>query len=298
MTVQRVLIIGGAGMLGRPVVRRLIEDGFSVRAMVRDIARAKVLLPAACEFAQGDVRDDARLLDALDACDAAYINLAEPMLRRRPAWDVEVEGSRAVIAACRSSGVRRIIRVSAMGVDDASAEKNPWWAAVSKRDADRAVLDSDLDWTIFRPTWFMESLCTLRVAGRFMLCPDLPRSPLRWIAGDDYARQVAAALRSVAAIHKVYQPQGPELLTIAQASRRLRNAWTRRLRIVPMPTFLMRLATPFSPAAHYLVSLLDMTRDHFSRIDRESIATDLPAATMTIEDYARYIERTGDWPTK
>jgi hypothetical protein len=41
-----------------------------------------------------------------------------------------------------------------------------------------------------------------------------------------------------------------------------------------------------------------MTRDHFARIDRQAIATDLPAATMTIEDYARYAERTNDWPRK
>lgn len=297
--VKRVLVVGATGMLGRPVVRRLIEEGFSIRALARDVDRAKSMLPASCEIVRGDVRDDQRLLAAIDGCEAAYVNLAEPMVKRRPAWDVEVEGTRAVIAACRSVGVRRIVRISAMGVDDAAAEANPWWAAVSKSDADRAITDSDLDWTIFRPTWFIESLCTMRVAGGFMICPDLPRSPLRWIAGDDYARQVAAALRSTAAIHKVLQPQGPELLTIRQALRRFCSSWRRqRLRIIPASILLMRGGKPFSGQAHYLVSLLDMTRDHFSRIDREAIATDLPAATMTIEDYARYVERTGDWPSK
>lgn len=299
MSVQRVLIIGATGMLGRPVARRLIDDGLIVRAMVRDRDRARTLLPAACELIKGDVRDDARLLDALDGCDAVHLNFSEPMVAKPPAWDVEVEGTRAVIAACRASGVRRLLRISAMGVEDEAAEPDGWWAARSKRDADHALMDSDLDWTILRPTWFMESLCTMRLAGPFLACPDLPASPLRWIAGDDFAKQVAGALRSANAVRKEYQPQGPELLTIKQALRRFQAAWTKQhLRILPTPLWSMRPGTKFSGKAHYLVSLMDMTRDHFARIDREAIPTDLPAATMTIEDYARYVERTGDWPAK
>lgn len=132
-----------------------------------------------------------------------------------------------------------------------------------------------------------------------MVCPDLPRSPLRWIAGDDYARQAAAALRDKNAINKVYHPQGPELLTIRQAMRRFVAAWTKeRLRIAPMPLVLARIGRVFSGRMDYLVALLDMTRDHFSRIDREAIPSDLPEVMMTIEDYARYVERTDDWPSK
>jgi uncharacterized protein YbjT (DUF2867 family) len=296
MSAGFILVIGGTGMLGRPVVRRLLEDGLSVRVIARDVARAKALLANACEIVRGDVRDDARLLDALEGCDAVYINLSEPMTSRPPAWDIEMEGTRATVAACRASGVRRVMRLSAMGVDDAAAQ---WWAARSKRDADRSLMESDLDWTVFRPTWLMESLCTLRAAGRVMLCPDLPRSPLRWLAGDDLGRMVSAALRSDRAIGQVYQPQGRESLTIAQALRRFVAAWRKqRLRIVPTPLWSMRLGARFSGKAHYLVSLMDMTRDHFARIDREAVASDLPLATMTIEDYAGYVERTGDWPRK
>jgi len=294
--IKRVLVVGATGMLGRPVVRRLIEEGFVVRALARDVDRARTLLPAACQIVRGDVRDDALLLAALDGCDQAYINLSEPMVKRPPPWSIEVEGTRAVVAACRACGVRRVMRISAMGVDDAADQ---WWAAKCKRDADRALMESDVEWTVVRPTWLMESLCTLRIGGGLMLCPDLPQSPLRWISGDDYARQVAAAFQSTNAIRKVYQPQGPENLTIRQAVKRFCAAWRNdRRRIMSMPIWPMRMGRAFSGRSHYLTSLLDMTRDHFSRIDREAISTDLPAARMTIEDYARYVERTGDWPRK
>ena len=77
------------------------------------------------------------------------------------------------------------------------------------------------------------------------------------------------------------------------------RAWTRdRLRLLPTPVWSMRPGAIVSGKAHYLVSLLDMTRDHFARIDRHAIPTDLPQPRMTIEDSARYVERTGDWPRK
>ena len=106
-------------------------------------------------------------------------------------------------------------------------------------------------------------------------------------------------MRSEAAIESVYQPQGPELLTVKAALRRFTRAWKRdRLRVLLTPPWSMRPGAIFSGKAHYLVSLLHMTRDHFARIDRQAIPTDLPPAQMTIEDYARYVERTGDWPSK
>lgn len=296
MTVQRVLVIGAAGMLGRPVVRRLLNDGYTVRVMVRDLSKARMLLPDRCEYVPGDVRDDARLLDALDSCQAVHVNLSHPMVKRMPAWDVEVDGMRAIMAACRASGVQRITRISAMGVDQAA---DHWWCARSKRDADEALMSSDLQWTLFRPTWFMESLCTFKLAGPFIMALDLPQSPLRWIAGDDFARQIAASLQSDVAIHRTYHPQGPELLTIAQALHRLRNAWkAQRLHLIPARLWMLGPGALLIGKANYLVSLMSMTRDHFARVDRDAIATDLPVAKMTIEDYTQYIEQTGDWPRK
>ena len=293
--IRSILIIGATGMLGRPVVRRLIKEGFLVRAMVRDVPRASTKIHNGCELVPGDLKDGVSICRAMDGIDAVYVNLAKPMRRSPPPWSPEVDGVKAIIAAMKKSNVSRLLRISAMGVDDAAAT---WWAAKAKADADRLVMDSGLAWTVFRPTWFMESICTLKLRS-FMMCPDLPDSPLRWIAGDDYARQVTAALRDERATNQVYQPQGPELLTIKAAVTRFIEAWTRKpLRLLPTPLAMMRLGKPFSGKAHYLASLMDMTRDHFARIDREAISTNLPPATMKIEDYAKYVERTGDWPRK
>jgi uncharacterized protein YbjT (DUF2867 family) len=52
--VDTVLVLGGTGMLGRPVVDRLLRDGFSVRVLARDPDRAADLLPDTAEIVHGD----------------------------------------------------------------------------------------------------------------------------------------------------------------------------------------------------------------------------------------------------
>ncbi|MGI9309281.1 MAG: NAD(P)H-binding protein, partial [Gammaproteobacteria bacterium] len=54
---QLVLVAGATGGTGRPLVRNLVEQGFEVRAFVRDEAKARVVLGDDVSYATGDVRD-------------------------------------------------------------------------------------------------------------------------------------------------------------------------------------------------------------------------------------------------
>lgn len=67
---------------------------------------------------------------------------------------VDLEGSLKSIAGARKAGIRRFVQLSAMGVDSPVPEDTePVWRAYveAKRDADAALRDADLDWTIIRP---------------------------------------------------------------------------------------------------------------------------------------------------
>ncbi len=292
---MHVLIIGATGMLGRPVARQLTADGFQVRALVRNPEAARKILPTGVELHSGDLRDSQSLLAALRGVDAVYLNLAAPMRRSAPKWDPELDGARAVVEAARQAGVKRLLRISALGVEEAV---DRWWSAKHKYLADHAVMESSLNWTVFRPTWLMESLATLKLPGPFIMSLNIGDAPLRWIAGEDFARQVSAAIAAPASYGRTYVPQGPELLTIGQAVRRFARAWPRKLFVVRAPMPVMRLGSLVSGKAHYLTSLLRMTRDEFSRLDQQAFPTDLPQARMTVEQYVESIRRTGDMPRK
>ena len=67
---------------------------------------------------------------------------------------VDLEGSLKSIAGARAAGITRFVQVSAINVDEpVPDDTEPVWAAYveAKRDADAALRDSGLDWTIIRP---------------------------------------------------------------------------------------------------------------------------------------------------
>ncbi len=292
----RTLLIGATGMLGRPVTRRLVREGFVVRALVRDRDRARSILPAECELAAGDVFDEGSLSEAMSAVNVVYVNLAAP--RNPKHRDVEREGVPRIIAAARAAGVEHMLKISFMGVPAASTL---WWQVRHKAESEQAIIDSGIDHTIFHPTWFMESLALFRV-GRRLVLPRMPPEPLWWITGDDFARQVAAALTTDGARNRCFVVQGPEPLTFDAAARRLAAAWPERLggplKVSSIPAWVIASMAPLVADARYMLDLLRVTFETNTAFEAKATWDDLGTPTMTVEDYARYIDETGDVPRK
>ncbi|MHC5114168.1 MAG: SDR family oxidoreductase, partial [Planctomycetota bacterium] len=128
---SKVLVIGATGLIGRPVTEQLVDEGFDVRVLARRPMSARAVLPDACEVVPGNLRDDRSLDAALDGMDAVYLSLANAMTFARPAWDADADGTLAVLAAARRVGVRRLLRLSAMGVGETNGD---WWVARVKRE--------------------------------------------------------------------------------------------------------------------------------------------------------------------
>ncbi len=283
-------------MLGRPVARRLVREGFVVRALVRDRDRARTLLPPECELVAGDVLDEASLGDAMTGVQSVYVNLATPRSPQRR--DVEREGVPRIIAAATAAGVEHLLKISFMGVP---AAVDLWWQIRHKAESEQAIIDSSIDHTIFRPTWFMESLALFRM-GRRLVLPRVPPEPLWWITGEDFARQVAAALTTDRARNRCFVVQGPEPLSFDAAARRLAAAWPRRhggpLKVSSIPAWVVASMAPLMADARYLLDLLRVTFETNTRFEGQETWDDLGTPVMTVEDYARYIDETGDVPRK
>ncbi|HNE03654.1 MAG TPA: NmrA family NAD(P)-binding protein, partial [Anaerolineales bacterium] len=70
-----ILVIGGTGMLGKPVAQQLKADGFNVRLLVRNPEKAKKLLGEGYELMQGDMDNESSLRTALIGVDGVHISL-------------------------------------------------------------------------------------------------------------------------------------------------------------------------------------------------------------------------------
>lgn len=113
---MRALVTGATGMVGRHIAERLLADGWTVRALVRDPGRARDLTAAGIELARGDVLDQPTFVDAAAGCEIVFHAAAEIMTR---GWEhyrsVNVDGTRNAVSAAAAAGAR-LLQVSSVAV--------------------------------------------------------------------------------------------------------------------------------------------------------------------------------------
>jgi nucleoside-diphosphate-sugar epimerase len=111
----RVLVTGGSGYFGEIVVRRLLEQGASVRVLdlVDNADRPKDV-----EFFHGDIRDRELVRRATSGVQVVHHNVAQvPLAKsRREFWSVNVGGTRVALEAALAAGVRKFVLVSSSAV--------------------------------------------------------------------------------------------------------------------------------------------------------------------------------------
>lgn len=209
---NRILVIGATGQLGRPLAYALAREGFSVRVMARDAARLASAFGEGFELAAGDASDPRSLELAVAGCDGVHVSVAHGA--------DEAPVVEAVARAARSEGVRRVCYVSGTTV----SEKNAWFPMVAgKLKAERILQESGVPWTILRPTWFMEAIENFFQHGK-AVCFGRGEVRFRLLAARDLAAAVPRAFRRAEAENRAFRLLGPESMSVFDAIERLRRA--------------------------------------------------------------------------
>jgi uncharacterized protein YbjT (DUF2867 family) len=153
----RIAIVGGHGKIARLLIPVLADAGHQPVALVRNPDHTAELERLGAEVVLLDIEksdegDFARAFDGAGAIVFAAGGGADGNVERKKT--VDLGGSLKSIAGADAAGVRRFVQISAMGVDEPLGDdvEDAWRAYVdAKRDADIALRDSNLDWTIIRP---------------------------------------------------------------------------------------------------------------------------------------------------
>lgn len=281
---MHILVVGATGFIGSAVSLCLVRRGATVTGLSRSSSTALPISHVVFDIASAtEAVFWAPLLRGIDA-----VVYCGGSLQGRSLEAVHHLGPRALFAACKAAGVRRVIHISALGV-----ERHVTAFSRTKLAGDEALMASDLDWAILRPSVVMGrnafgGAALLRGLAALPILPVLRgAAPLQVVQLDDLLETVAFFLQPAAPVRAVVELVGPRAWSFDALVGALRRwlGW-RPARTVPLPRLLAATAFAFGD----LMSMLGWRSALTTTAGQELMAA--PAA-----DGSRWQELTGIKPT-
>jgi dihydroflavonol-4-reductase len=275
----RAFVTGATGFVGGRLAARLRERGDEVVALVREAAAAGRLRDLGCAIVEGDLSSRAALASAMEACDAVFHVAAIYRngvrgSERDELYAVNVTGTENVLDAAVDAGVPRVVYLSSNVVfGDTHGEvvdetyEPPEGRYVSLYHETKALAHQAARERIGRgaPVVIVQpggiygrgdhtqigGFLERGVRGKPVVLP-FGSVGLNWVFVDDAAEGILLAHdRGRAGEAYVL---GGEITTLRGAVEKAFVAGGRRARIIPVPTWAVRLATPLGPLLGLSVS--------------------------------------------
>ncbi|HEX5452264.1 MAG TPA: complex I NDUFA9 subunit family protein [Stellaceae bacterium] len=284
MRQNRVAILGGAGFIGRYIVKRLAERGDVVAVGGRDAASARYLR------LKGEVGqvglfnlsiDDESVLPAFVAGNDAVINLVGILHEsgRQRFETLHHVGPARLARLAREAGVERFVHISALGADP----RSPSIYARTKAAGEGAVRDAFPTATILRPSVVFgpEDQFFNRLATMAMISPVIPligggETRFQPVYVGDVAEAAVRVIDDSATAGRTYELGGPKVYTMRELTELLLAEIHRKRLLVNLPFGLAGLQAR-------LLSLLPeppLTPDQVEMLKRDNV---VGAGALTLE---------------
>lgn len=266
-----ILVTGGAGFVGNNVIDALVQQGQSVRAMVRNPQKAEKRLGQygdTIDIVQGDVTRRDGLAAVMDGVEAVIHTVAISMEKGGQTYEeVNFQGTVNLVDAAQEAGVTRFINISQNGADSSL----PYRFLASKGKAQDYVAASNLRWTALRPStifgpqdeFFNTFARLLRLTPLVFPLIGGGKAEFQPVSVLDVAGAAVRSLDDDGTIGKEFTLGGPEVLTLGEIERRVMQALGTNRLMIPAPVpllrpivFVMERLLPGSPVSMSLLELL------------------------------------------
>ncbi len=290
-------VIGGSGFLGRHIVKRLADQGYTVRVAVRDVESGMCLKPngnpgqiilQACNIRNADM-----VKKAVAGADVVY-NLVGLLFQsgKQTFEAVHVEGAANVAQACKDTGVANLIHLSALGAD----EQGEAQYARTKAAGEKKVREIFPDAVILRPSIIFgpEDNFFNKFAGMMRFLPALPvigapvlpevkfeggvdvnlygngGAKLQPVYVGDVAQAAVNAIDNPDAKGKTFELGGAEIVTFMGVMKRLLKHTQRK-------RFLAPVSYPFAKILGGVLGFLPnplLTGDQVSMLETDNVVSE------------------------
>jgi len=287
---RTVCVIGGSGFVGRSLCAQLCSAGYALRVPTRNRQRARRLLVLpGLDLRQIDVHEPEGLRRIVSGSDAV-INLVGILNERGHDGSgferAHVELTAKIVAACRETGVGRLLQMSAL---KANAERGPSHYLRTKGRAEEVIKRQSgdaIDFTIFRPSVIFgpEDTFLNRFARLLRMSPILPLPQLAARFAPVHVEDVAAAfVRALGDSHtfgRTYELCGPDIYSLEEILAFLKRELGLRRRVIGLPLPLGRIQ---AWVADYLIPGKPFSLDNLRSMTVANVCNDNGFAALGIE---------------
>jgi uncharacterized protein YbjT (DUF2867 family) len=240
----KILVTGATGFVGPAVVRKLVDDGHTVRVL-EHTPRSSAELPNQ-EAVPGSMTDAESLRRAAEGHEVVVHLVAILTGRPEQFRAVMEQGTRDLLDAAHKAGAERFVLMSALGTDERTKDLVPYYGAKWQMEQD--VKASGLEHVIFRPSFVFGSeggaLGQFKKIAKLapvtpIVGPGTQRIQPIWV--DDVAAYFAAAVDKPEAANRTFELGGPDVVTWNEFWTRLKQAQGSRRPSVHLPFGLMRV---------------------------------------------------------
>src|SRR5215204_201448 len=242
MNERTVTVFGGTGFLGRRVVRRLRNHGFSVRIASRHPKRGHELFGVGdpqIQSVEANIHDERSVADALNGA-YGVVNAVSLYVEHGPETfhSVHVESAQRVAAQARRAKVERLAHVSGIGSNAAS----PSLYIRKRGEGELAVRATFAEATLIRPAVMFgpdDAFLTtiLKLLGRFPIYPMFGRglTKLQPAYVEDVAEAIARVLQCKYMHAITYECGGPRVYTYEELLRTVAREAKLKSMLIPIP---------------------------------------------------------------